>query len=455
MEYDLPVAQMARGDDIEGFYVLKSAFSKVANNGKPFLNLTLSDRTGAVDAKVWDYPGPIGAADEGKVVKIRGSVSEFRGALQVTVERIRLAGEDDRYDVTALVPTAPIDGEAMYASVEALLDSITDADYKAVCRELLRRHSESFRTIPAAKSVHHGFLHGLLMHTGNMMQLAGFLAGMYADTVDRSLLLAGTFAHDLQKEREFRFSALGLVTDYSVPGQLLGHLVMGAQEAAEVCAARLPGLLRRPDEIPAWVHEGRGERMYAFAQGDFRLAQGRALLLAGDAAAVLGLFHALLQTPLFDKHRLFFIYAHIFLAAAHAMLDAREKALESLRAALDAALPDDVLMPFVENADLVLLLLLAPQETRHEDGVRRILALAEPWLRHLGLPGTRASEIPFGLSVKQYEIARLAAEGRTGPEIACRVGLGLNTVKTHLKTVYRKCGANNRPELRRLLHGEK
>lgn len=105
MEYDLPVAQMARGDDIEGFYVLKSAFSKVANNGKPFLNLTLSDRTGAVDAKVWDYPGPIGAADEGKVVKIRGSVSEFRGALQVTVERIRLAGEDDRYDVTALVPT--------------------------------------------------------------------------------------------------------------------------------------------------------------------------------------------------------------------------------------------------------------------------------------------------------------------------------------------------------------
>lgn len=62
MEYDLPVAQMARGDDIEGFYVLKSAFSKVANNGKPFLNLTLSDRTGAVDAKVWDYPGPIGAA---------------------------------------------------------------------------------------------------------------------------------------------------------------------------------------------------------------------------------------------------------------------------------------------------------------------------------------------------------------------------------------------------------
>ena len=79
--------------------------------------------------------------------------------------------------------------------------------------------------------------------------------------------------------------------------------------------------------------------------------------------------------------------------------------------------------------------------------MRRILALAEPWLRHLGLPGTRASEIPFGLSVKQYEIARLAAEGRTGPEIACRVGLGLNTVKTHLRHIYQKTQTGNKEEL--------
>ena len=240
MEYDLPVSQMARGDEVEGFYVLKSAFPKVASNGKPFLNLTLSDRTGAIDGKVWDYGGPIGSSDEGKVVKVRGSVSEFRGALQFTAERIRLAGGDDRYDVTALVPVAPIDEKAMYGDVERLLDSIADADYRAVAQELLRRHREGFASIPAAKSVHHSFLRGLLMHTGNMMKLADYLAGLYADTVDRSLLLAGTFAHDLQKEREFRFSSLGLVTDYSVAGQLLGHLVMGAQEVAE--AARELGI---------------------------------------------------------------------------------------------------------------------------------------------------------------------------------------------------------------------
>ena len=74
------------------------------------------------------------------------------------------------------------------------------------------------------------------MHTGNMLKLADFLSDLYADTVDRSLLLAGTFAHDLQKESEFALSQLGLVTDYTVKGQLLGHLVMGAQEIAEISA---------------------------------------------------------------------------------------------------------------------------------------------------------------------------------------------------------------------------
>ena len=122
----------------------------------------------------------------------------------------------------------------MMDKVVELLHSIEDSDYKAICLELLNRHEEEFEKIPAAKSVHHGFLSGLLMHTGNMMKLADFLANQYADTINRSLLLAGTFAHDLQKETEFTFSQLGLVTEYSTKGKLLGHLVMGAQEIAEI-----------------------------------------------------------------------------------------------------------------------------------------------------------------------------------------------------------------------------
>ena len=236
MEYDLPIARMARGIDIEGFYLLKSAFPKVTVSGKPFLTAVLADESGTIEAKVWDYSGPIGERDAGKIIKVRGSVSDYRGALQVTVDKLRLAAEDDHVDVSRLVRVAPIDRAGAYADIARLVSTLEDADYRAVCEEMLRRHEDSFRTIPAAKSVHHSFLSGLLMHTYNMLRLADFLAAQYADTVNRSLLLAGTLLHDFGKEREFTFSELGLVTDYSTKGQLLGHLVMGAQEIAALSA---------------------------------------------------------------------------------------------------------------------------------------------------------------------------------------------------------------------------
>lgn len=234
MEYNKAILEMRIGDEVEGFYILKGAYPKVTASGKPFLNATLSDATGTIEAKIWDYSGPIKGSDEGKVVKVSGTVTEFKGSGQVTMDEIRLADQNDHYDVASLVPIAPIDSNLALSEVLTLLNSIEDADYKQVSLELFRRHQETFRQIPAAKSVHHGFLNGLLMHTGNMMKLADSLAKLYSDTVDRSLLIAGTFAHDLQKETEFARSELGLVTGYTMKGQLLGHLVLGAQEIAQV-----------------------------------------------------------------------------------------------------------------------------------------------------------------------------------------------------------------------------
>lgn len=232
------INELIPGDAVDGFFVLESIFPKTASNGKPFLNLTLGDCSGTMEAKVWDYKGPIGTADTGAVAYIKGSVSEFRGAPQITADVIRLADENDRYPVSDLVPTAPIDVKASYEKIEKYIDSIADPDYAAVCREMLKEYGERFRTIPAAKSVHHSFLNGLLMHTLFMAQTADFLAAQYAEVIDRSLLLAGTILHDFAKCEEFTVSQLGLVTDYSMKGQLLGHPVMGAEAVAR-CAERL------------------------------------------------------------------------------------------------------------------------------------------------------------------------------------------------------------------------
>lgn len=236
MEYNKLITDMALGDDVEGFYILKASYPKTTANGKPFLSATLSDKTGAIEIKVWDYTGPIASADEGKVVKIRGNVSEYRGTPQITVDRIRLADENDQYDVSALVPVAPIDVDATMDELKELIASIKDEDYRKVCQIFLEQHYDAWKNTPAAKSVHHGFLSGLLMHTTTMLKIADFLAGLYGDIIDRSLLLAGTFLHDFGKQQEFTLSQLGLVTDYSVKGQLLGHLVMGAQEVAKLAA---------------------------------------------------------------------------------------------------------------------------------------------------------------------------------------------------------------------------
>ena len=114
MEFNKPIADMLPGMDVEGFYILRAAALKTTNNGKPFLSGTICDRTGSVEIKLWDYSGPIGARpdDTGRVVKIRGSVSEYRGALQISVHRIRMAEAADDYDTALLVPTAPIDADA-------------------------------------------------------------------------------------------------------------------------------------------------------------------------------------------------------------------------------------------------------------------------------------------------------------------------------------------------------
>ncbi len=237
MEPHQAIADLTIGSRVSGFYILQDVQLRLTSGGKPFLSATLNDRTASVGAKFWDYSGPLTEKDAGRIVRVSGSVGEYRGTPQVTLDQIRLAADAERVDLASLVPAAPIDADDVFRNVVSLVDSIQDEDYRRLCREMLARHKQAFLSIPAAKSVHHGFLNGLLMHTANMLALADFVAGLYPDVVDRSLLLAGTLLHDFGKEQEFALSPLGLAVDYSRKGQLLGHLVMCAEEVGELARA--------------------------------------------------------------------------------------------------------------------------------------------------------------------------------------------------------------------------
>ena len=223
------VKEMAVDDAVEGFFLLKNPVPKTTQSGKTFLSFKLADASGEIEGIFWDYDGTLHATNAGKPAKVRGTISDYNGKRQITVTQIRAAKEGDPIDMNALVPAAPIDPKQTYTQMVNLLDTIQDPEYKQICVEILARNRELLSCIPAAKSVHHAFRYGLLMHTYFMMCHADYMSKFYP-FVDRDLLMAGTFCHDLAKAKEYSLSSVGLVTDYSIPGYLLGHLYMGAAE---------------------------------------------------------------------------------------------------------------------------------------------------------------------------------------------------------------------------------
>lgn len=230
-----PTREMAVDDAVEGFYLLKAPSAKTTQSGKPYLSCKLADASGEVEAIFWDYAGDLHVTSAGKPIKVRGNITEYNGKKQFNITQIRALRDDDNFDASTLVPYAPIDLEQAYSQVFSMIERMQDPDYKGLCVEMLSRYREMFCSVPAAKSVHHSFRGGLLMHTSFIMAHCDYMAQFYP-FVDRDLLITGAFCHDMGKLKEYDFTAMGLVNDLTVEGQLLGHPYMGALEIAQIAA---------------------------------------------------------------------------------------------------------------------------------------------------------------------------------------------------------------------------
>ncbi len=227
---------------IDAFYLLKTASVKTSAKGSQYLALSLCDKSGEIEAKIWDYDPSEGLHEHvGEVIKVRGTVEEYNGKLQLKIENRRLPRPDDKYDMSQIVPTAPIDVIPTLDSVKDMLDGVQDKTYHAIGQKAFEVMKDWLRTLPAAKGVHHAFIAGLLMHTNDMMRDATMYADRYnlryGDFINKDLLIVGTFCHDMAKRREFTTSGVGLVTEYSTEGQLMGHLVMGSEDIGELAKA--------------------------------------------------------------------------------------------------------------------------------------------------------------------------------------------------------------------------
>ncbi len=227
------------GKGFDSFFLVLAKQQRTTRQNKPYLNLTLGDKSGQIEGRVWEPGDPRIAKvfERGDLVKVRGSVSRFDDRAQVKVDQLRLAlaGEADKTD---MLPATSRDIGELWEALEAGIASLTDPDLKRLVEAVFadRAVTQAFREAPAARQLHHAWLGGLLEHVVSLLGLADRVAAQYP-MLDRDLLVTGVILHDIGKIRELSWDT-GF--DYTVEGVLLGHIQMGV-ELVEKTIAGLPG----------------------------------------------------------------------------------------------------------------------------------------------------------------------------------------------------------------------
>lgn len=213
---------------VDGYCLVKSVETKTSSKGDTYLDFTLGDSTGEINGKLWRYSvvehGEYKAND---IVKIRGTISQYNGADQLRIERIRHTIESDNVRIEDFVRTTGYDSEQMYNELMNIANGFTDNNLKLIVSTMLADNRENLLFWPAAFKLHHALRGGLLMHTLSIVRLCEGVCNVYP-FVDRELLLAGAILHDISKLQEFDVNDAGVADGYTVEGNLLGHIAMGA-----------------------------------------------------------------------------------------------------------------------------------------------------------------------------------------------------------------------------------
>ncbi|MDD3205064.1 MAG: HD domain-containing protein [Lachnospiraceae bacterium] len=220
------------GDRVFDIYLCKHKQAAVTKNGKSYENVILQDKTGTIDAKIWD-PNSAGIADFDALdyVEVYGDVSSFQGALQVSIKRTRLCQEGE-YDAADYLPVSSKNMDEMYAAVLKYIGQIENSYLKRMMEAFFVEDTDfikSFKASSAAKTVHHGFVGGLLEHTLSVTNLCAYYCANYP-MIKKDLLISAAICHDIGKTKEL---SLFPENDYTNEGNLLGHIVMGTEMISE------------------------------------------------------------------------------------------------------------------------------------------------------------------------------------------------------------------------------
>lgn len=227
LEY-VKIKDLKVGQKINGVYLIKNISVKLTNsNNKKYLDITLSDKTGDINAKLWDLKDDFkNEFLENSLVYVKGSILSWQNTLQLKLESISNDFDKENIDISDYVQCAPIDTNLMFDELYEFVSSFSNEDIKNILLEILKIKKDKLLYYPAAKSNHHSIKGGLLYHILSMIKLGESIGNLYP-IINKELLFAGIILHDIEKTEEMTSSNLGIVSTYTVEGQMLSHLIQG------------------------------------------------------------------------------------------------------------------------------------------------------------------------------------------------------------------------------------
>ena len=225
------LSELQVNQTVQGIFLVTYKDVRQKKSGEPYLTLTLTDRSGELDAKMWDNAAEfLNCFERDDFIRVKGLLQIFQNRPQLTLHRIQLVPASE-VDLSDYLPASKRNPDEMFLELQSWISGISDPHLKRLLEAVFcdEEISKAYRIAPAAKTVHHNWIGGLIEHVLSLCQLAKFSAACYPH-IDLDLLLAGVMLHDVGKIRELQYArSFG----YSNEGQLLGHIQIGVQMVLE------------------------------------------------------------------------------------------------------------------------------------------------------------------------------------------------------------------------------
>ena len=223
--------ELKRGDPVDHYLLISRLDVRNTKAGKEYLSLELQDKSTALNANVWEsFQGLLNSSKLGDVIKINGTIEEFQGSAQIRISKIRPLSPSDNISPIDFLPKSEHDLNKMVEEFESRIDKISNNHLKSLLGRIFDgERFTNFTLAPAGKSWHHGYIHGLIEHSLEIIKICDLMCDFHPE-LNRDLLISGAMLHDFGKTEELKYDS---AFEYTDKGKLIGHIVIAAITISE------------------------------------------------------------------------------------------------------------------------------------------------------------------------------------------------------------------------------